>query len=109
MISRHWTGLARKERANDYIAHLQSNTFKQIEKIDGFISASILRRDLPEGVEFLITTEWESLESIRQFAGATYTAAVVPALVEEMMISYDKEVRHYEVNFTTGSKLIRDL
>jgi heme-degrading monooxygenase HmoA len=109
MISRHWTGLARKERANDYIAHLQSDTFRQIEKINGFISASILKRDLPEGVEFLIITEWESLDAIKQFAGANYSAAVVPALVEEMMIYYDKEVRHYEVNFTTGSKLSKGL
>jgi heme-degrading monooxygenase HmoA len=101
MISRHWTGLARKERANDYIAHLQNDTFQQIGKLDGFISVSILKRDLSEGVEFLIITEWESLEAIKQFAGANYTTAVVPELVEEMMIKYDENARHYEVNFTT--------
>jgi heme-degrading monooxygenase HmoA len=81
--------------------------FRQIEKIDGFISASILKRDLPEGVEFLIITEWESLDAIKQFAGANYSAAVVPALVEEMMIYYDKEVRHYEVNFYNEIKTLQ--
>jgi len=67
MISRHWTGLAKKERANEYIAHLQNDTFKQLKNIDGFISANILRREIEEGIEFLIITEWKSLR--RSFTG----------------------------------------
>jgi len=97
MIARHWTGLAQKERANEYIAHLQNDTFKQIAAIDGFISAGILKRELAEGTEFLIITEWQTLAAIKQFAGADHDTAVVPALVREIMISYDDKVRHYEV------------
>jgi heme-degrading monooxygenase HmoA len=100
MIERHWTGLAKKERANEYITHLQNDTFKQIAAIDGFISARILKRELAKGTEFLIITEWETLDAIKQFAGADYDIAVVPALVREMMISYDDKVRHYEVYFS---------
>jgi hypothetical protein len=102
MISRNWTGLCRKERANDYIQHLQEDTFPIIKKIEGFIKASILKREVAEGVEFLIVTEWESLNSIKQFAGNNYETAVVPDIVKGMMIRYDENVRHYEINFTTG-------
>lgn len=102
MIERHWKGIARKERANEYIAHLRDDTFEEIEKIKGFISASILRRDLSEGVEFLVITKWETLEAIKQFAGDEVEAAVVPKLVQDIMLKFDKNVRHYEVNFTTG-------
>ena len=101
MIERHWMGIARKERTNEYIAHLRKDTFEEIKKIKGFISASILKRDLSEGVEFLIITKWEALEVIKQFAGEKIEAAVVPKLVQDIMIKYDKNVRHYEVNFTT--------
>ncbi len=101
MIERHWKGIAKKERANEYIAHLRNDTFQEIKKIKGFISASILKRDLSEGVEFLVITKWETLEVIKQFAGEKIETAVVPKLVQDIMVKYDKNVRHYEVNFTT--------
>ena len=41
MIERHWRGIARKESANEYIAHLRNDTFEEIKKINGFVSASI--------------------------------------------------------------------
>ena len=102
MIERHWTGIARKESANEYIAHLRNDTFEEIKKIKGFISAAILKRELSEGVEFLVITKWETLEVIKQFAGEEIETAVVPKLVQDIMIKYDKTVRHYEVNFTTS-------
>jgi len=104
MIERHWTGIATKERANEYIAHLRNDTFEEIKKIKGFIAASILKRDLSDGVEFLIITKWETLEAIKQFAGEQIETAVVPILVQDIMVRYDKNVRHYEVNFTTNEK-----
>jgi heme-degrading monooxygenase HmoA len=101
MISRHWTGLAKRERADEYILHLQNETFNQIATIEGFISGRILKREVEEGIEFLIITEWKTLDAIEQFAGANFDTAVVPKLVQDMMIKYDHKVRHYEVNFTT--------
>jgi heme-degrading monooxygenase HmoA len=97
MISRQWRGLAKAARAQDYIEHLESATFPKLAAISGFVSASILRRALPSGVEFLIVTQWESLESIKRFAGADPEVAVVPANVQEIMIEYDRTVRHFEV------------
>lgn len=97
MISRQWTGIAPQEKAPAYIAHLQNDTLPKLSSIKGFIKASILKRTVPEGVEFLIITEWESLEAIRQFAGADPEVAVVPAEVKEIMIRYDKAVKHYEI------------
>lgn len=97
MIARHWRGLAKADRADAYVGHLREETFPGIRKLPGFKSASILRRDVPEGVEFLIVTTWESLEAIRAFAGANIEAAVVPEKAQEMMLDYDRVVRHYDV------------
>jgi len=97
MISRHWRGLAKAECADGYVDHLRSETFPELSKLPGFVRASILRRTLPSGVEFLVITQWATLESIRAFAGADAEVAVVPEKVRSMMVEYDKSVRHYEV------------
>ena len=97
MISRQWRGLARHEAAAEYQAHLQSETFPEIRKIAGFIDATILKRPLANGVEFLVMTRWEALDAVARFAGDDVEAAVVPRKVQGMLLEYDLRVRHYEV------------
>ncbi len=97
MISRQWCGLAKSAHADAYVEHLRKETFPQLSKIPGFIDASILRRNLEKGVEFLIVTRWHSIKAIQRFAGRDVDVAVVPQKVREIMIEYDRKVRHYEV------------
>lgn len=97
MISRHWRGLAKAECAEDYVAHLRGDTLPQLSGIPGFVDARILKRAVEEGVEFLIVTQWDSLQAIQRFAGEHAERAVVPEVVQDMMIEYDQTVRHYEV------------
>jgi heme-degrading monooxygenase HmoA len=97
MIARHWRGLVKRDRANDYIEHLHSETLPQLVQVAGFHDASVQRRDLPQGVEFLVVTLWQSLDAIRAFAGSDVESAVVPPKARDMMIEYDRKARHYEV------------
>ena len=97
MISRQWRGLAKTDRSHAYLDHLRRETFPKIAKLPVFLRATILRRSLPAGVEYLVVTEWASLEAIRQFAGDNAERAVVPPAVGEMMLEYDQVVRHYEI------------
>jgi heme-degrading monooxygenase HmoA len=97
MIARHWRGLAKREHADAYIEHLHSDTLPQLVQLPGFHDASILRRDVPEGVEFLVVTVWKSLDAIRSFAGNDVESAVVPTKVQKMMVEYDRRARHYEL------------
>jgi heme-degrading monooxygenase HmoA len=97
MISRQWRGLARSDSATAYQHHLQAETFPAIRRIDGFVDATILKRSVSNGVEFLIVTRWETMDAIMKFAGADPEIAVVPANVREMMLEYDVKVRHYDV------------
>ena len=97
MISRQWRGLARPDQAQNYVKHLRTETFPALRKLPGFVSASILSRLLDNGIEFLIVTQWDSLEAIARFAGADLEAAVVPSEGAAMMIEYDRRVRHFEV------------
>src|ERR1700680_493201 len=97
MISRQWRGLAHATQAQSYVKHLRAETFPALWELPGFVSASILSRWLAKGIEFLIVTQWDSLEAIAKFAGADLEAAVVSAEVGEMMIEYDRRVRHFDV------------
>jgi heme-degrading monooxygenase HmoA len=97
MISRQWRGLAKAAHADAYVEHLRTETFPAIAKIPGFVGASIMRRTLSQGVEFLVVTQWVSLTAIQAFTGEDAERAVVPSKVQGMMLEYDRIVRHYEV------------
>ena len=97
MIARHWTGVARRDAADSYVAHLENETFPRLASLPGFLRATILRREVDAGVEFRIVSVWESEQSIRAFAGADVEAAVVPDVVQLMMVHYDRRATHYEI------------
>jgi heme-degrading monooxygenase HmoA len=97
MISRHWTGIARRDCADRYVAHLEEETFPRLASLAGFMRATILRREVDSGTEFRVVTVWESEQSIRAFAGADLEAAVVPDKVQPMMVECDRRAVHYEV------------
>jgi heme-degrading monooxygenase HmoA len=61
------------------------------------VDATIHKRPVAGGVEFLIVTQWRSMDAITRFAGNDPELAVVPANVREMMLEFDSRVRHYEV------------
>jgi hypothetical protein len=97
MIERHWKGITSIENSNSYIKHLLEDTFRDLSKIDGFKKASILKRTINDNVEFLVVTQWESIDSIKKFAGENTEVAVVPLKVQKLMIRYDLKVSQYEI------------
>jgi heme-degrading monooxygenase HmoA len=96
MISRHWRGLAKRDRAAEYEEHLRTDTFPNLRQIDGFLGGDILKRSVENGVEFLVISRWASADAITKFAGADIEAAVVPPNVQSMMVDFDRRARHYE-------------
>ena len=101
MIERHWKGIAKPGSAGHYIKHLESKTFSHLRELTGFVHVSILRRPVVKGVEFLIVTVWDSIESIKRFAGEDVELANVPPEAQEMMVEYELRARHYEQVLTT--------
>jgi hypothetical protein len=54
VISRHWRGVSKRERAEAYIAHLQAETFPLLMRIPGFVRASILKREVDRGTDMMV-------------------------------------------------------
>lgn len=50
-------------------------------------------------VEFLAVTLWNSIETVRQFAGSDPNVAVVEPEARQALSSFDEFVRHYEVAY----------
>jgi heme-degrading monooxygenase HmoA len=101
MIARIWKGTARPEHAAAYLRHLDEATFPAIATIAGHRGAYALRHDAGDRVEFTVITLWESLDAIRQFAGADPEIAVVPKEAQALLASYDERAVHWDVALTT--------
>lgn len=97
MIARHWKGIVKRDDADRYLTHLEHHTIATVSSIDGFRRVTVLRREVEQGVEFLVVTEWDSIEAIKKFAGESAEVAVVPLTAQVMMVSYDTEAVHYEI------------
>lgn len=96
MIARHWRGRARANTDSAYLNHLRTETLPRLRALDGHRGAYVLRRGAGDAVEFVVITLWDSLESVRAFAG-DYEAAVVPPEARALLTSFDERALHYDL------------
>jgi heme-degrading monooxygenase HmoA len=96
VIARLWHGWARGANADRYEALLRAEIFPGIHRIEGFLGAYLLRRDVDEEIEFVTVTLWQSLDAVRAFAGEDYEAAVVPPEARAFLSRFDERSTHYE-------------
>jgi heme-degrading monooxygenase HmoA len=99
MVSRIWHGYTSPENADAYEGLLKREIFTGIEgrKIPGFQGIQLFRRDRASDVEFVTVMWFDSLDSVRTFAGADYEAAVVPPKARALLARFDERSQHYEV------------
>ena len=99
MISRIWHGWTTPGNADKYEALLKEEIFVGIQnrKIRGFNGIQLLRREVGQEIEFVTIMLFDSLDSIREFAGEDYEVAVVPEKAREVLSRFDERSQHYEI------------
>jgi heme-degrading monooxygenase HmoA len=99
MIARIWSGYTSPPNADVYEALLKSEIFPAImaRNIAGFRRIELLRAPAGEEVEFATVMWFDSLDSVKAFAGADYEVAVVPPKAHAVLKRFDARSRHYEV------------
>lgn len=99
MITRVWYGWTSNENADAYEALLKAEIIPGIaaRKIAGCRGIELGRRDLGAEVEFMTIMQFESLDAVRQFAGAQFETAVVPPEAQALLSRFDQKSAHYEV------------
>lgn len=99
MIIRIWHGWTSRENASAYQQLLEEEIFVGIRnrKITGFRGIQLLRRGLPDEVEFVTIMTFDSLAAVRQFAGDDYEPAVVPPKARALLARFEQRSAHYEL------------
>jgi heme-degrading monooxygenase HmoA len=99
MIVRIWHGWTSRANADAYEHLLQEEIFVGIRnrQITGFRGIQLLRRTLADGVEFVTIMTFDSLDSVREFAGADYEKAVVPPKARALLARFGERSAHYDV------------
>ena len=97
MVVRTWRGYGAVSEAEAYPKHLLQSVRPKLEQLSGFQGLYLLRRRGIEEIEFLVLTLWESMDSIRAFAGDQPELAVVEPEARAALVRFDSTVHHYEV------------
>ena len=97
MIIRTWCGIASAANPHGYPEHFTRTAVPALQRIEGFLGASLLREDRADAIEFLVLTRWASLDAIRAFAGDAISQAVVEPEAAAALVDFDRTVHHYHV------------
>ena len=105
MICRIWHGWTAPENADPYEALLRSEVFSGIaaRRIPGYLGIELLRRPAGDAVEFVTIMWFQSLDAVRDFAGADSEIAVVPPAARALLQRFDARSAHYEVRQPRGA------
>jgi heme-degrading monooxygenase HmoA len=99
MIGRLWHGYTVPQNADTYENLLKEEIFIGIRErnIQGFQEIQLFRREIGNEVEFITVMWFDSIESVRAFAGEDYEVAVVPPKARALLSRFDERSQHYEV------------
>ena len=97
MIARQWVGETLEADANTYAKYLKETGVNEIRATQGNKGVWLLRRVRDGIAEFVVISMWDSLESIKAFAGNEYEKAVYYPEDEKYLQSLPPYVSHYEV------------
>lgn len=104
MIDRIWHGWTTPGDAAEYERLLREEILPSFAAADndGYRGARVLRREADpeaddEEVEFVTIIRFDSIESVKRFAGEEYRDAHVPPAAREVLKRFDDRARHYEV------------
>lgn len=96
VITRIWHGKTRIEHADEYMEYLKISGIKDYKSIAGNLSVEILRRKENDVCHFWTVTKWNSIESIKLFAGDQYVKARYYPDDIQYLIEFEENVIHCE-------------
>ena len=97
MIARTWRGAVKREDGDAYAAYIDETGIAAYVATPGNLGAWMLRRDVGELTEFVTFTLWDSLESVKAFAGEDHETAVFYPEDDRYLVDRETTTTHYEV------------
>lgn len=97
MIARIWHGTTEAEKADEYLEYLNKTGIPDYQKTPGNCGAFVLRR-IENGIaRFQTVSFWDSIESIKKFAGEDYEKARYYDEDKNFLLEFEPTVTHYEL------------
>ncbi|HEY3010302.1 MAG TPA: hypothetical protein VGJ63_19880 [Micromonosporaceae bacterium] len=98
MIMRVWRGWVSTDRTDAYVAYIEDTGISEYHQTSGNLGAQLVTRDLGDGrTEVLTLSWWDSLDSVRGFAGDDVEQAKFYPEDEQYLVEKETTVRHYTV------------
>lgn len=97
MIARVWTGRTKSRDAETYRDYVTRTGVTALNGTPGNLGTWLLRRVDGKTAEFTVISLWESMETVKNFAGPAPEKAVYYPEDERYLLALDPHVRHYEI------------
>ena len=99
MIARIWHGWTKRADAKAYEEMLRNEIFLSIaaRKIDGYHGAELFVREDDDEIEFLTLLRFDSMDAVKEFAGADEGKPVIYPKAEALLTQMDERSRHYQI------------
>src|SRR2546423_654966 len=99
MIARIWHGWTKPENAKAYEDMLRDEIFPSIaaRNINGYRGAELFINQDADEVEFVTLLRFDSLDAVKDFAGADEGKPVIYPKAEALLIRMDERSRHYRI------------
>ena len=99
MIARLWHGWTKAVDASAYEDMLRDEIFPSIanRKMRGYQGAELFIKQDGDEVEFVTLLRFDSLEAVKEFAGADEGKPVIYPKAESLLIRMDERSQHYRI------------
>jgi antibiotic biosynthesis monooxygenase (ABM) superfamily enzyme len=99
MIARIWHGWTKRADAKAYEEMLRNEIFPSIAALNirGYRGAELFINEGAEEVEFVTLLRFDSMDGVKEFAGADASKPVIYPKAEVLLTRMDERSRHYRV------------
>lgn len=96
-IIRTWKGWTTLKNASVYENMLINEVFPAVKKkgVKGLEKVSISTLENENEMEFFLFLQFDSLDSVKMFAGENYEQAYIPENAKKILSRYDKTAQHF--------------
>ncbi|SHI33719.1 hypothetical protein [Algibacter luteus] len=96
-IIRTWKGWTSLENAPLYESMLINEVFPEVKRkgVEGLEKVSISTMEKNDEMEFFLILQFDSLDSVKMFAGEKYEMAYIPDNAKRVLARYDKTAKHF--------------
>jgi len=101
MICRVWHGWTPRVNASRYDSYLNDELLPHVGDelaSQGFLGFQVLRHDRGDEVEFVTMLWFDSIDSVKSFAGEDYVTPVVSEKAKKLLARYAECSEHFEVS-----------